>query len=423
MIVHTQIFSATALGRPRRFAYGSTPNWYAARNATAYMTPYQWMGRGPRFRTGSTLMVMKPTWPGLTGTALMMRSCGGRMHLEDPIAAFRSDPFDAMAEPRQPRGHRVGTEMALNHQMRGCARFQPPDPDEEQLVERLLAEPDRRVGVDGGELDAAGDGVRFGGDDVACARTLCVARTQVEGAAVDVNRPDPGVRVAQCHGDGDCAVSTADVDHLTRGDRRQASEQEIGTEIEVTVRKDTPVGIQLEAPVWEGDPDRPRARSDLRIRAEVVILAHRRRVVGCAGEHVRRGRRRPRRRRCGDHLPAGTARGQRCGDRSILTTAHLRLDPRGHAYHPRGDRRGRGVYAAGSALPRDLARARGRNRPAAAHPVRWADPRVGRRRGCGTPPSRVPGQHHRLRESIRGQTRAAQRRRRGRPVPAVRVGW
>ena len=70
------------------------------------------------------MMVMKPTGPGLTGTALMMRGSGGRMHLEDAIAALRPDPFDAMTEARQPRGQRIGAEMALDDERRDRIRFQ-----------------------------------------------------------------------------------------------------------------------------------------------------------------------------------------------------------------------------------------------------------------------------------------------------------
>jgi len=109
-------------------------------------------------------------------------------------------------------------------------------------------------------LMPARDRVRFGGDDIACAGAFGIARTEVEGPPVDVHRPHPGVGVAQCDGDGDRPVSAADVDHLTRGYRRQGAEQQIGAEVEVAVRKDTAVGVQLEAQVRERDSDRPRAR-------------------------------------------------------------------------------------------------------------------------------------------------------------------
>ena len=112
-----------------------------------------------------------------------------------------------------------------------------------------------------------GDRVGFGGDDVAGAGSLGVARAEIERAAVDVHRPDPRVRVAQRQRDGDRAVAAADVDQLARRDRRQAAEQEIGAEVDVAVREDAAVGVELEAPVREGHPDRPRTRGDLRIRA------------------------------------------------------------------------------------------------------------------------------------------------------------
>ena len=187
------------------------------------------------------------------------------MHLEDAVAALRPDPFDAMTETRQPRGQRIGAEMTLDDQRRNRIGFQAADPGEQQLVEPLLAEPDRRVGVHGGEPDAAWDRVRLGGDDIARACTLGVARAEVERAAVDIHCPDPRVRVAERHGDGDRAVSAADVDDLARRDRRAGFGAGDRYRVEVTVREDAAVGVELEGPVRERHPDRPRTRGDLRI--------------------------------------------------------------------------------------------------------------------------------------------------------------
>src|ERR1700721_1376370 len=111
------------------------------------MTPYQWIGRGPRCRSGSTLMVMKPTGPGLAGTAAIMRAAGGGMHLEHPIAALRPYPVDAVSVGRQPCGERVGPEVALDNKRRDRVGFQPCDPGEQQLMQRRLPQPPRRGGV------------------------------------------------------------------------------------------------------------------------------------------------------------------------------------------------------------------------------------------------------------------------------------
>src|SRR5580704_13445770 len=105
------------------------------------MTPYQWMGRGPRCRTGSILMVMKPTGPGLAGTAAIMRAASGGMHLEHSIAALGPHPVDAVSEARQPRGKRVGAEVALHHEGRDRLRFQPRDPAEQQVVQGRFPQP------------------------------------------------------------------------------------------------------------------------------------------------------------------------------------------------------------------------------------------------------------------------------------------
>src|ERR1700730_15211812 len=105
------------------------------------MTPYQIIGRAPRSRTESRLMVMKRTGPGLAGTAAIMRGAGGGMHLEHSIAALRPHPVDVVSMARQPRGKRVGAKVALDHKRRDCVGFQPCDPGEQQLMERRLPQP------------------------------------------------------------------------------------------------------------------------------------------------------------------------------------------------------------------------------------------------------------------------------------------
>src|SRR5579863_1687932 len=107
------------------------------------MTPYQWMGIGPICRTGSMLIVMKPTRPGLAVTAAIMGASGGGMHLEDAVPGLRSNPLHVVAETPQPGREGVGAEMPLHHQRRRRIGLEPSDPGEQQLVQRRLAEPHR----------------------------------------------------------------------------------------------------------------------------------------------------------------------------------------------------------------------------------------------------------------------------------------
>src|SRR4029077_5629857 len=128
------------------------------------MTPYQWIGSGPRFRTGSMLIVIKPRGRALAGPAVTLAASRDRVPLEDAIAALGADTFDAMAQAPQPRRQRVGAEMALDHKRCRGLRLEALDPREQQLVERRLAQPDRRVGVRARKANAVGNGFGIGGN-------------------------------------------------------------------------------------------------------------------------------------------------------------------------------------------------------------------------------------------------------------------
>src|SRR6202165_5108909 len=170
-------------------------------------------------RTGSRLMVMKPRAWALSSTTLIMGGLGGRMHLEYPIAAPRSDPFDLVPKAREPYGQWVAPERALNHEDGGAAGFEPANPVEQELVKSGLAQTHRGIGIHAYETHVLGDGIGMYGHDVGRAGTLGVARAELECAPVHVDRPYASIGLAQGQRDSDRSIAAHDIDEVggTRG--------------------------------------------------------------------------------------------------------------------------------------------------------------------------------------------------------------
>src|ERR1700722_1887298 len=145
--------------------------------------------------TGSRLIVMTPSAPGLLSTTAMMRALGGRVHLQDAIAAPGADPLDTVSEAVQPGCERVRTEVPLDDEGCGGVRLEPADPPQQQVVQALFPETHRRVRVHAGEADRLRHCVRFGWDDVGRSSALGVACAQVECPVVDIDSPDPCIRL------------------------------------------------------------------------------------------------------------------------------------------------------------------------------------------------------------------------------------
>jgi len=152
----------------------------------------------------------------------------------------------------------------------------------------------------------------------------------------------------------DRPVSAADVDHLTRGYRRRVA----GAADRVPSRggraQRHAVGVQLEAQVRSVTRIVLGREGDRRIPGwKLVILAHHRRVVGCGGEHVRRCRRRPGRRRCRDPLSAGAARHHAVGIDRFSPPPIYGFDPGGTRITVRRSARARPTPRWVPALARD----------------------------------------------------------------------
>src|SRR5439155_21518805 len=69
--------------------------------------------------------------------------------LQDPVALFRLQAPRRIPLLAEPLRQRVGPEVALYDQVGRPARLQPRQPAQEEVVQRTLPNPHRRVGIDG----------------------------------------------------------------------------------------------------------------------------------------------------------------------------------------------------------------------------------------------------------------------------------
>ena len=168
-----------------------------------------------------------------------------------------------------------GAEVAAHHQGRLRAGSEPGEPAAQQVVQRRLADPDRRVGPDPGEPRR--DTGRAGGDaaDVAQARRGRVPRAQAERALVDVDGPHRRRGGTLREHAGHRAVAAAQVEQVALGRRRgRLLQEQPGPGVEAAGGEDTRIGLELQVDVRQHDPDQAGAVCRPRARVEVV-RAHR----------------------------------------------------------------------------------------------------------------------------------------------------
>ena len=124
-------------------------------------------------------------------------------------------------------------------------------------MQRLLAQPHRRVGVHAGNADAVRNRVGLDGHDVRRAGSYGIAGAEIEGAAIHVDGPDGGIGAAECQRDGDRTVPAPHVHEVAGRWGRDGLQQQIGTEIDMTVREHSAIRFELEGEVGEGEARRP----------------------------------------------------------------------------------------------------------------------------------------------------------------------
>ncbi len=165
--------------------------------------------------------------------------------------------------------------MLLHHQPGPAVGVQPDQPVDEQPVQGVLADPDGRIGPDGGEADVAGDGIGRHGAKVGQAEGGGVLPDQLDGPLVDVNRPDRGAGAAAGHGHRDRAVAAAEIEQVAgRGRRRGGPQQDHGPGVDPARREDAPIGSQPHRRVGQGQDHLARMGGHLRARVEVVAARH-----------------------------------------------------------------------------------------------------------------------------------------------------
>src|SRR6266699_1918233 len=193
--------------------------------------------------------------------------------LEDAVALLRLESPHVVALCSQPGRQRVRAKVALHDEVGARAFIEPRQPAQEQLVERGLADPHRRVGVDGREADAGWNLIGQARGDV---RGSCRARVgprQLERSLVDVHGPNPRLRRLPRHGARDRPIAGAEVEEVA-GQRRLGGlfEELDGAKVDAPGAEDTPVRLQLQVDLAGMEKYRPRPGRNGGQRVEVMAL-------------------------------------------------------------------------------------------------------------------------------------------------------
>jgi hypothetical protein len=170
---------------------------------------------------------------------------------------------------------RVGAEVLLHDECSMSAGGEPPEPVEQQLVQGLLADADRRVRPDRGESHLGGDIVRMSDHDVGETVAACVGGAQTPGPGIHVDRPDGRRGGPAGHRQGDRARTAAEIEEVTGcGERECGAQQHRRGRVEVAVGEDAAVGFHREGGVGQCDVDDPGVGRDGGIVVEVLLAGH-----------------------------------------------------------------------------------------------------------------------------------------------------
>ncbi len=164
-----------------------------------------------------------------------------------------------MAATVQPPNERITPEMALDDEVGASARSEPVEPADQDLVERSLPDPDRRIRQDAIETQVGGYvGGRSDSHPVRHAGGFGVVGGQRASPLVDVDRPHPSVRRPSSGDAGDRPPAAAEVEHdsVVGLDRRSLEQEEFRAGVESVSSEDTAVARELQREVGEDDVDR-----------------------------------------------------------------------------------------------------------------------------------------------------------------------
>ena len=194
---------------------------------------------------------------------------------EEPEAGLRTDALACEPVPDQPLLQRVGTQVLLDHERCVAARSESSEPGEQQLVQSLLADPDRRIRPDRGEAEVGRDVVGMSHDDVGDPVALGVAGAELAGATVDVDGPHRGVRGTSSHRQCDGPGPTPEVEKSAAGSEgERRPQQHRRGRVEMTVGEHPAIGLHREGGVGEGDVDDHGSGRHRRVGVEVLVAGH-----------------------------------------------------------------------------------------------------------------------------------------------------
>ncbi len=180
-----------------------------------------------------------------------------------------------MALLSDPAGQTVGTEVALHDEVGRAAWPEAGQPEANQLVKGVLADPDRWIAPY--PIDHQVGRNLLGGDHPDVVQTVVGGITAAEqtGPRIDLDRPHDGPGVPGGEGTGDRAVAGSNVDDVPiTGDRiGTVDEQEPGAGIDPVGGEHTAIGDQLTGESRHDERHRAGGGLDVDLVAEVV--AHR----------------------------------------------------------------------------------------------------------------------------------------------------
>lgn len=167
--------------------------------------------------------------------------------------------------------------MALDDEHGATILGETAQPPLQQLVQRVLADTNRRVGPDLGKGDRWGHGVGIHDSDLGESQPPCVVRAEITGPFVDIDSPDRRVGMATRQSHRDRPRTTAEIEKIASRHRRVGSgspvQQQRRSRVESAMAEHAGIGGQLEGVVahmhGHGEWRRSRPRCGREVLARV----------------------------------------------------------------------------------------------------------------------------------------------------------
>lgn len=163
--------------------------------------------------------------------------------------------------------------MAMHDKDRMALGGQALQPTTQELIQRNLADADRRVAIHTVHDQILGYIFGCAYDDIAEPEADRVGVAEFAGTLVDVDRPNPGIGIAAPKDAGDGSVTAADIDEFLRSGRRRRSvhEEQLGAWVDAAGSENAPVGAQRQGHIGQRQGDGFRTRSHGGRSGEVLL--------------------------------------------------------------------------------------------------------------------------------------------------------